>query len=164
MQGTIRHCIAWGILLVFVLGTSPLLAAEEDLTIQARAILQTHCGGCHAADGKAKGGFDYVLDRERLVNRNKIVPGKAAQSPLFQRVRDGEMPPVGRKAPSTDEIAVLQRWIDAGAPAKKRSPTSLLTYAAVQRFLLADLQNVEPRQRRFMRYLTLNHLPQARRV
>ena len=71
------------------------------------------------------------------------------------------MPPVGRKAPSTDEIAVLQRWIDAGAPGEKTVAPSLLTYAAVQRFVLADLQNVEPRQRRFMRYLTLNHLPQA---
>jgi hypothetical protein len=146
---------------VFILHLSVARGDDAGLSAQARAVLQTHCASCHGADGKAKGGFDYVLDRERLVNRNKVVPGKAAQSQLFLRVRDGEMPPVGRKAPSADEIAVLERWIDAGAPAEKAAPTTLVSVAALQRFVLADLQSVEPRERRFMRYLTLNHLPQS---
>src|ERR1700682_3395223 len=67
---------------------------DGDLAGKARAVLQTHCSTCHGSAGKAKGAFDYVLDRERLVNRSKVVPGKAAQSQLFVRVREGEMPPV----------------------------------------------------------------------
>jgi mono/diheme cytochrome c family protein len=161
MQAVVWHRLAWcGCL---ILG-APFAAARGDdaeLSAKARAVLQTHCAGCHGTDGKAKGGFDYVLDRERLVNRNKVVPGKPSHSQLFLRVREGEMPPVGRKAPSADEVAVLESWIDAGAPGEKAAPTTLVNYAALQRFLLADLQSVEPRERRFMRYLTLSHLPQS---
>ncbi len=159
MQSIVPQRFAWWVVVVLSLPPAAARADDEDLAAKARAVLQTHCAGCHAADGKAKGGFDYVLDRERLVNRNKVVPGKAAQSQLWQRVRDGEMPPVGRKAPTTGEVAVLQRWIDAGAPGERVPATTLVRYAAVQSFILADLQSVEPRERRFMRYLTLNHLP-----
>ncbi len=163
MQTIVRHRLAWCAAFVSLVLLSDARADDADLAAKARAVLQAHCKDCHGGDGKAKGGFDYVLDRERLVNRNKIVPGKAAQSPLFLRVRDGQMPPVGRKAPSADDLAVLERWIDAGAPGDKTTPTPLLTYTGLQRFLLADLQSVEPRERRFMRYLTLNHLPAAER-
>ncbi len=96
-----------------------------------------------------------------MVNRNKIVPGNASQSPLFQRVRDGEMPPVGRKVPSADDVALLRRWIDEGAAGDKAPATDLLAFGSLQSLVLADLQSVEPRERRFMRYLTLNHLPHA---
>jgi hypothetical protein len=140
---------------------APARADDAELPGKARAVLQAHCAGCHGTDGKAKGGFDFVLDRERLVNRNKVVPGKAEQSQLFLRVRDGEMPPPDRKAPTEDEIALLRRWIDAGAVTEKAPPTTLVSYGPLQRYLLADLQSVEPRERRFMRYLTLSHLPQS---
>ncbi len=161
MYSLVRNALAWCAPGILLCTSSAALAGDGDLAGKARAVLQNHCAGCHGSDGKAKGGFDYVLDRERLVNRNKVVPGKAAQSQLFVRVRDGEMPPVGRKAPTDEEIALLKGWIDAGAPGEKAAPTTLVTYDALQRYLLADLQSVEPRERRFMRYLTLNHLPQA---
>src|SRR4051812_41920017 len=87
----------------------------ERLATQARAVLQTHCGTCHGPGVKARGGFGYLLDRDRLVARNKVVPGKAGASVLVQRIEQGEMPPGKRNRLRADELAVLRRWIDAGA-------------------------------------------------
>src|SRR5437879_1697869 len=66
--------------------------AADPLGEKAKAVLQTHCAGCHAG-GKAKGGFGFVLDREQLVSRLLVVPGKANQSDLFLRISQNEMPP-----------------------------------------------------------------------
>src|SRR5437667_12858671 len=91
-------------------------SAGAPLGQEARAILQTHCAGCHGGGKAAKGGFGFVLDRELLVGRSLVVPGKAGQSDLFLRVQQGEMPPPSKKSrPSQAEMKVLQSWIDAGA-------------------------------------------------
>src|SRR5262245_7168964 len=116
--------------------------AEEDVAAAARAVLQTHCARCHA-DGARKGGFDYVLRRDLLAARGKIAPGKAAESELFQKVRDGDMPPKKEKArPSKDELASLERWLDAGAPDWQPavSPGKILSEGQINRAVRADLE------------------------
>src|SRR6516165_3147544 len=106
------------LLLTLALLTPTDAADAPRLADQARAILQTSCSRCHNTEGKAKGGFGYVLDRDRLVAQDKLVPGSADQSPLFQRIIKGEMPPKEqRPRPSPAEVALLKQWIDAGAPA-----------------------------------------------
>jgi mono/diheme cytochrome c family protein len=140
--------------------------AVEATSTRARAILQKYCVDCHGGGKAAKGGFGFVLDRDRLVSRQFIVPGKAAASDLFLRIQQGEMPPAARKLRPTDtEVAVLKRWIDAGATAfdrpvavaRARAPSETLE------IIRADLEQVEPRRRRFIRYLTLTHLVAAGR-
>src|SRR5262249_49713622 len=113
--------------------------------------------------GAAKGGFDYVLDRDRLVVRDQVVPGKADQSPLLLRIRMGEMPPAPRPAPTTAEIEVVRRWIEAGAPTFRTALAvpQLVTETDVVRAVWMALQNREPRRRRFARYLSLAHLANA---
>src|SRR5262245_2704293 len=155
------------------LGTAALLvgaltaaarADDADLAAKAQAVLKANCYSCHGQDGAAKGGFGYVLDRERLVGRGKVVPGKPAESELYQRVEAGEMPPEKQTPrPGADDVAVLRRWIEAGAPgaAPPAGPRTFIADAEVQRLILADLQSIEPRQRRFARYLTLTHLYNA---
>src|SRR5262249_49811438 len=126
-----------GVCLSLIL-VSNVFAADAD---KAQAILHARCGSCHGSAANAKGGFGYVLDRERLVTRDKIVPGKASESALFQRVKDGEMPP-GKAKLTADEMAVLERWIDGGAPRFDAGPpATTLTQAGVARAVLADLQN-----------------------
>src|SRR5262249_4733294 len=133
--------------------------AEE---VRAEAVLRTHCGTCHGPGGTGKGGFDYLLDRDRLVARNQVVPGKPDDSPLLQRIEQDEMPPGKRPRLKDEERAVLRRWIDAGAPSFTPSPPrALVTETLLLRSVLADLQALEPRQRRFTRYLTLSHLANA---
>lgn len=143
----------------------PLRADDAGLATKAQAILKTHCHGCHGKDGAAKGGFGYVLDRDLLLARNKVIAGKPADSELLQRARRGEMPPLSQKSrPNATELAVLEQWVAAGAPAVPGTavPQKGVTETELPRLILADLQAIPSRQRRFYRYFTLTHLTQAR--
>ena len=153
-------------LLAAALASIPARLADTDLPARAQAVFKTNCYRCHGQDGTAKGGFGYVLDRDQLVARGKVVPGKADESELFLRVRKGEMPPAGQKPrPGAADLALLRRWIDAGAPAVTSTATVArpLTPAEVHDLIRADLKNVDPRQQRFLRYLSLTHLANAGR-
>jgi mono/diheme cytochrome c family protein len=139
---------------------------NSSLAGQAKALLQTHCAGCHGGGKASKGGFGFVLDRDRLVGRQLVTPGKARESDLLLRVEDGEMPPKSRKVrPTPAEVKILRRWVEAGAPPfdvpVKRA--AAIPERDVPGLILADLQKVDPRRRRFTRYLTLTHLAFAGR-
>src|SRR5262249_39694792 len=61
--------------------------------------------------------MNYITDLAKLVARKKVVPGDPAASRLFKRVDEGSMPPPGEQPrPSADDVAVLKKWIEAGAP------------------------------------------------
>jgi hypothetical protein len=53
-----------------------------------------------------------------------IQPGSGTQSELIKRLRlpldnDDHMPPDGKKQPGAQKIAVLEWWINVGAPVDK---------------------------------------------
>ncbi len=136
-------------------------ADPPALQIQAQSVLQTYCSRCHGAEGSVEGGMNYGADLAKLVARKKVLPGDPAGSRLYQRLEDGSMPPPGEKPrPSAAEIASIKKWIAAGAPGEtglSRRPN--VTTTAVYTAILADLETLEPRSRRFQRYFTLT--PQA---
>jgi hypothetical protein len=139
-------------------------ADSPDLGVKAQAVLKEHCARCHGRPWSAKGGFSYVLDRDILVARKKVVPGKAGESALYKRVAKGEMPPKSQKArPSADDLALLKEWINAGAPQMPpvAAPRRFIAEAAVVRAVLTDLETIPARQRRFARYFTLTNLHNA---
>jgi hypothetical protein len=140
-------------------------AAGPGLARQALDILSTHCYRCHGKDGAAEGGLNYILDRDKLVARKKLVPGSAEQSKLYRRASRGEMPPEGEQPrPRPEDVAHLKRWIDAGAPAVSTPaapPHTLLADRDVLRLVLADLDRTEERDRRFARYFSIAHLANA---
>src|SRR5262245_52831780 len=103
-----------------------LAASEEKISTQVlfdrdiRPIFATHCIGCHG-EKRQSGGLR--LDAKAFAmrggqNGSVIVPGKATESRLYNRViaeKDNErMPPVGERL-NSNEIAILKSWIDAGA-------------------------------------------------
>lgn len=154
---------SWLTVVLLVACALPARADNTQLAAKAQAVLKTHCYRCHGKDGADKGGFTYVLDRNKLVARNKVVPGQPGDSELMRRVRAGEMPPPEQKVrPTKDDLATLEQWIAAGAPAGN-APASrtFLSEGALHELILADLQALEPRQRRFMRYLTFSHFANA---
>jgi mono/diheme cytochrome c family protein len=164
MKSAAMPLLAVPLVVVLAGGRAP--AADDTLAARARAVLEAHCSRCHGPDGPAKGGFGYVLDRDRLVARARVVPGKPDESELFQRVRDGEMPPAKQKPrPGPDDVDLLRRWIEAGAPAVRPAPgpRRFLSESEVLGMIFADLRSIEPEQRRFARYLTLTHLANAGR-
>lgn len=138
-------------------------ADKQVLAAKARDILKTHCYRCHGQDGSVEGAMNYVADLAKLVARKKVVPGDPDGSRLFLRVEDGTMPPPDEKPrPSAEEVAVLKKWIEAGAPgAEAVAPRTAITEADVREFILADLSTIDRRARRFQRYFTLTHLHNA---
>ena len=89
--------------------------ASEPFDREIAPLLVRRCLDCH--NGAEKKG---MLDLSRAASATKggesgavLVPGKAADSLLWQRVRDGEMPP--KKPLPKEEIELLRRWIDGGA-------------------------------------------------
>ncbi len=96
---------------------------ERFFSVVIEPILQARCAACHNPE-KRKGGLR--LDTWETLQRGGkngpvIVAGKAAESPLVQRLllpldNDDHMPPEGKPQPTPEEIAVLSWWIDAGAP------------------------------------------------
>jgi hypothetical protein len=161
-----KHCV-W-IVLAPGLVLSPLAALADPpnpLSQEARKLLQTYCAGCHGGGKEVKGGFGFVLDRDRLVNRSFVVPGKANASDLYLRIANGEMPPPSKKErPSPAELKILKQWIDGGAAAFEASiAVKVLSLSQANAAIRADLQQIAPRQRQHMRYLTLTHLALAGR-
>ncbi|MBL8793544.1 MAG: protein kinase, partial [Planctomycetia bacterium] len=142
----------------------PSVSAKE-LARQARQVLQAHCYHCHGQDGNVEGGFNFVLDREQLVTRRKmIVPGDADRSRLFQRVRGGDMPPESEGKPlSEEELTVLRRWIEEGAPDfdPPGAQRPFIASAQLLQSIRADLEQTPKRERRFARYFTITHLYNA---
>src|SRR5262249_54245915 len=123
-----------------------------------RDLLESRCHRCHGKDGTVEGGMSYILDRDRLVSRGKITPGKPAESPLFRRVKTGKMPPPGETPRlTTDDVLLLEKWIDAGAPGvgAPAPPRKLIGDAEIHGRILADLTSAERPQRRFLRYFSL---------
>src|SRR5262249_45581040 len=108
----------------------------------------------------------YVLNRQRLVDRKKLVPGQADKSPLYRKARDGDMPPPDpdiKDRPSKADLDVLRRWIEARAPGFAPAPPArpFVSEDDVLSAIQADLAGQGPRKGRFTRYFTLTHLHNA---
>ncbi len=141
----------------------PARGADAQLALKARKTLEAHCHRCHGQDGAVEGGFNFVLDRDKLVARKKVVPGDADASSLFRRVAAGKMPPPDHHPrPTTADVALLKEWIDAGAPSvHPAAARPFLSEEAVASLVLADLDQLDRRARRFARYFSLAELANA---
>ncbi|MBM3947300.1 MAG: DUF1549 domain-containing protein, partial [SAR202 cluster bacterium] len=99
------------------------LSFEHDV----RPILKAYCLDCHGATETLSGKLDLRL-RRFLVrggqNGPAIVPGETTHSLLVRRLRAGAMPPTEKKVPP-EQIAVIERWIAAGAPTRSAEPAQL---------------------------------------
>ncbi len=134
--------------------------AKTELTLKAQAILKTHCYKCHGEAGAVEGGMNYISDLDRLVSRKRVIPGKAEESPVFKRILNGSMPPPDVTARVSDsDKAILKQWIDAGAPSHNTAvPRKFISQLDIQDAILADLEKLDRRSRRFVRYFTFTNL------
>ena len=109
------------IALILIALTTPLLTAGVTFEQDIRPVFEAKCAKCHGPE-KQKGG--YRLDVKSIAltggeeNAPNILPGKSAESPLVKFISgedaDMKMPPKGERL-SSDEIAKIKAWIDAGA-------------------------------------------------
>jgi hypothetical protein len=118
----IRGAWAWPVALVLAAlsaraeGPADTPRFEQDV----RPVLTAHCLKCHSAGKKPRAGLDLRTAAGLFRGGESgpaLVPGSAERSLLFQMIRKEEMPPRGNPRLTVGEVALLRRWIDAGAPA-----------------------------------------------
>ncbi len=105
------------------------MPAAEPVTFEqhVRPILKTYCLDCHGAGEKMPGGLDLRLKRLALAGGKSgpsLVEKQPGKSLLIERMKAGEMPPVGKKVPA-DQIAVIEKWIEGGALTLRDEPATL---------------------------------------
>jgi len=126
MAGARRTFTTFAIALAALTGWSA--RGEEPLTFEkdVRPILRTYCLDCHGGE-TVKGKLDLRLRRFAEAGGTSgpaLVPGDADESYLLVRMQEGEMPPGEKKVPP-ELIAVVERWIAAGAPTLRDEPESI---------------------------------------
>ncbi|OYW17957.1 MAG: hypothetical protein B7Z55_11540 [Planctomycetales bacterium 12-60-4] len=120
-----------------------------DFVADIRPIFEKHCYRCHGAD-KQKSG--YRVDVKSIAFQGgdayapNILPGKSAESPLYQFVNDPQadlqMPPDGPRLSAAD-VDILQRWIDQGADWPASADTVVLQ-DKTQHWSFQPVQRPEP--------------------
>ena len=113
--------LLWGLFsILLTLGEAPAGAPWQDtLPQQARAILEANCVSCH---GPAQmSGLDLRTREAMLKGGNRgpaLIPGQAYRSPLYLAAAHQQEPrmPPEQDPLSAQDLAVLRKWIDRGAP------------------------------------------------
>ena len=114
---TIACLPAWSV------AADPVVSYERDV----RPILKANCFHCHGGEGEAKASLDLRLRRFIVKGGDQgpaVEPGKRAESLLFERVAAGEMPPGGKHL-TPEQIEIIGKWIDGGAPTLREEPEQL---------------------------------------
>ncbi len=104
-------------------------SAADPVTFEqhVRPILKAYCLDCHGAGEKMPGNLDLRLKRFAVAGGKggpAIVLKEPGKSLLIERMKSGEMPPVGKKVPA-EQIAVIEKWIANGAPTLRDEPATL---------------------------------------
>ncbi|HJZ93606.1 MAG TPA: c-type cytochrome domain-containing protein [Gemmataceae bacterium] len=161
------------LLLAVFFTAGPAIAADTDLAARAKEVFRAHCTECHGGT-KARAGVK-VFDRDALVKKEKVVPGKPDDSVLYQLITatdESAMPPTGRPRLTAEQIDVIRKWIAAGAPAfpadapappepVKEKDKPLKDVAGVDYVLkkiLAHVRAVPAGDRPFLRFFSINHV------
>ncbi|MFO0811335.1 MAG: SUMF1/EgtB/PvdO family nonheme iron enzyme [Gemmataceae bacterium] len=140
--------------------------AAAELAAKARQILDVNCHRCHGQDGTVEGGLNFILDAKKLVARKTVLPGEPGKSKLYKRLtnEDDPMPPEAETVrPSKEDIALVRKWIAAGAPAVENATPArpFIADAQVMTWIHDDLAKADEGDRRFLRYFTVAHLYNA---
>ena len=104
-------------------------AEEPKLTYEqhVRPILKAHCFHCHGESGVKEGNLDLRLKRFIVAggdSGNALTAHNSAESLLVERIEAGEMPPEDKSLPA-DDLALIKKWIDQGAPTVRKEPTTI---------------------------------------
>jgi mono/diheme cytochrome c family protein len=138
--------------------------ASPGIAQRVKTIFAERCFQCHGLNGKAAKNV-FALDRSRLVISRVVIPGEAA-SPLLKAVESGGMP-LGGPELSAEDKAAVRDWILAGAPdwpdrnADDAGNRAFISESWLLSTVAEDLERIAPRDRPYIRYLSLAHLRNA---
>ena len=150
-------------------------SAGEGLSGEVEQVFRKHCTDCHGpADVRrfadAKGGFDYVLDIDRIAESKLVVPGRPQIPRLFSMIRSNQMPDgaalyefgAGDRPPvPDDEKEFVRRWIislDDSDQNQRLAERTFVTDGEILQYIVNDLGNLNSTKGKTARYFTLTHL------
>src|SRR5437867_11097731 len=122
------------LLLALALCSQPALAGEKvDFNFEIRPLLSDRCFKCHGPDDRSRMAKLRLDSRESALR--VIKPGDAAGSEVLRRLTSSDPavrmpPPWSNLAVTQDEIALIRRWVEAGA--EYRPHWSFIPVAAAQ--------------------------------
>ena len=108
-------------------GLGPLTTTPPPPPVKAVAfkevmpILRAYCADCHGGStGKPKGGVDVTTIAKMMKSKGPpLVVGKPNESSLYLSIKNGDMPPDGKKGPDEKELQLIHDWIAGGAKPRR---------------------------------------------
>ena len=102
-----------------------LAIAEPDFNKDVLPVFEKYCFGCHAT-GIRMGSFEcdsYEAVMRGATHGAVVVPGKSAESRLYQSLTGEISPamPLSLEKLTPEELAIVRKWIDAGAKASAKA-------------------------------------------
>jgi len=92
---------------------------QVDYNLEIQPIFNMSCTSCHENGGIYQNGLDLTSYDNLMAgdsnNGPVIIPGDHENSPLWQKVNSGAMPPGNDPNLNSDEIDLIATWIDEGA-------------------------------------------------
>lgn len=132
--------ISWPLVAFMVLSRVGASAADSptEYPPHIKVILQKKCGSCHSGKDPESG-----LNLSSLLTlmiggesgKTQIEPGKLAESVLWSKIQEGEMPPKDEPALSAEQKNSIRDWIT-----KERFPSSVAIERARSNLLNAEAQ------------------------
>ncbi|PHQ33094.1 DUF1553 domain-containing protein [Rhodopirellula bahusiensis] len=102
--------VVFGVIAIFVAGFSPANADEVSFQEDVRPILSNHCFACHGPD-ENNNAAGFRLDIEGEADLDEVLVRIESED------SDSIMPPPEMHKPlKPEQVAVLKKWIDEGAP------------------------------------------------
>ena len=128
----------------------------------AKNILTMNCAGCHSPQVNL-GAVGDILNVRQMIAAGLIRPNNSAGSVIYQSIAANRMP-IGTPIDEISKKAVAA-WIDAGAKdfseganaGNKPSERPAVSIATTLSRIVEDIKTVPASDRRFMRYLLVNH-------
>ncbi len=159
-----RHLITFICLLIFIV-CSQTVYPQQQIAIDAYAILEQSCLICHGPDGAYK--ETLLIDHNTLINNGTVVPGNPDASELYNRLITTDaakrMPLLQPQLPA-QSINTIRNWILAGAPDWATVATTdgdFISPGEVLNTIETHLMSLAPFDRAFARYFTMTHLYNA---
>ena len=93
-----------------------ILLGQVDYQTEIQTIFNSNCGNCHL--GNSSGGLNLSTYQNLMAGGNSgavITPFDHANSYLWQRVNNGEMPPGDNPDLTASQVSLVALWIDEGA-------------------------------------------------
>ncbi len=159
-----QHRIALICLLIFIVGPQT-VSAQQQIALDAYAILEHSCFNCHGPDGAYR--ETLLIEHNTLIAENgPVVPGNPEASRLYKRLlgEGGQLMPLGGPPLPGLQIETVKNWILAGAPDWAAAPTTdgdFISHSEILTTIETHLMSLSPFNRTFVRYFTMTHLYNA---